>query len=87
MSEDESISEEQSNKNDQSSDEVNENISQKQPIVSIQASTANPQLSIENIEVHHQYLRVTVQHRNGLKRLYVKAAKQLEYFKNEYHLE
>ena len=34
-----------------------------------------------------QYLRVTVQHKNGLKRLNGKAIKQLEYFKNKYHFE
>ena len=34
-----------------------------------------------------QYLRVTVQHRNGLKRLNAKAVQQLEYLKNKYHFE
>ncbi len=34
-----------------------------------------------------QYLRVIVQHRNGLKRLNVQAVNQLEYFKNKYHFE
>ncbi len=34
-----------------------------------------------------QYLRVTVQHRNGLERLNGKAIKQLEYFKNKYQFE
>ncbi len=32
-----------------------------------------------------QYLRVIVQHRNGLKRLNAHAVKQLDYFKNKYH--
>lgn len=34
-----------------------------------------------------QYLRIIVQHRNGLKRLNGKAEMQLEYFKNKYHFE
>ena len=34
-----------------------------------------------------QYLRVIVQHKNGLKRLNGKAIMQLEYFKNKYHFE
>jgi len=33
-----------------------------------------------------QYLRVTVQHRNGVKKLKSKAVLQLEYFKTKYHL-
>ncbi len=34
-----------------------------------------------------QYLRVIVQHRNGLKRLNEDASRQLDYFKNKYRLE
>jgi hypothetical protein len=34
-----------------------------------------------------QYLRIIVQHRNGLKRLNAHAVKQLEYFKKKYHFE
>jgi hypothetical protein len=34
-----------------------------------------------------QYLRIIVQHKNGLKRLNAHAVKQLEYFKKKYHFE
>lgn len=34
-----------------------------------------------------QYLRIIVQHRNGLKRLNAHAVKQLDYFKKKYHFE
>jgi hypothetical protein len=34
-----------------------------------------------------QYLRIIVQHKNGLKRLDAHAVKQLEYFKKKYHFE
>jgi hypothetical protein len=43
MPEDKSISEEEPIKHDQSSEKVNENISQEQPIKPIELSTINPE--------------------------------------------